>query len=372
MYVYTYFYAYVHLSNMRLTCIRNAAPRLMKTLKPIDNKPGLISYADIHAYTSLWIWPKMVASARDLFCPKYASSHWSHNQLQGTASECLSIAPVLKKYFKDVVANTAIGAKFHTEIASLLACIDALETLQYTARVPTSPKLLEQRIMDHLTKYQRAYGTHGWVWKHHASIHLPMQLATHGQLHSCFTQERRHKLVRKYTNDRKTLQSYDVGVVEDCLVQQLFDIRRLDVLRIGLVDARDPSRKELRAVESLDPVLDNEVIKMSLVANVNGSRMKRGDVVILKSGSVPADAVDPAGLCAGELWFLYERNGTPMTCISLWQFADCDGFCMRVRIRETVLKAIPLVCLQCAVVHKRSNDGVCTIVLPPPYRSTLT
>jgi hypothetical protein len=342
----------------------------MRALKPDEHKPALITYADLHGFTSRWTWPTATASARDIFSPKHSTSHWSHGSLQCTASECLSIIPVMRSYFH-IVASTPIGERFHHEIASFISVCDAVETLQYTSRMHIAPQLLEDRIFKHLTNYQLAYGTVGWVWKHHASIHLASQMKRHGTLYSCFTHERRHKLIRKYTNDRKTLVSYDLGVVEDCLVQQLHDTRVVDVLRTGLIDARDPSQNKLKAIQAIegDNLLNTE-IKSSILLSINAARIKRGDVVIMETSHVdiPLDAKSPMNVCFAELWFIYSLDHAPKACVSIWKYISYARGLAKVQMRESVLVSISANLIKCSVVYKRSHNEMCTISVPPPYQ----
>ena len=58
--------------------------------------------------------------------------------------------------------------------------------------------------------------------KHHYVLHLPGQLETHGILIATMTMERKHKVVKRYLRPRKTLKSFELGVVEEVTCFELW------------------------------------------------------------------------------------------------------------------------------------------------------
>ena len=58
--------------------------------------------------------------------------------------------------------------------------------------------------------------------KHHYVLHLPGQLATHGILIATMTMERKHRVVKRYLRPRRTLKSFELGVVEEVTCFELW------------------------------------------------------------------------------------------------------------------------------------------------------
>ena len=58
--------------------------------------------------------------------------------------------------------------------------------------------------------------------KHHYVLHLPGQLATHGILIATMTMERKHRVVKRYLRPRRTLKSFELGIVEETTCFELW------------------------------------------------------------------------------------------------------------------------------------------------------
>ena len=120
---------------MHTWCIDGAYARAFSGLmnKLANKKRGdMPTIKDIHDYIQRWRWPRQLADPRRIF------ESGSYNS--GVASETLSAAPVLSKFFQDVVAP--LGNSDAEIRAFVLAC-DCLATLQESSRGASTPQQLE-------------------------------------------------------------------------------------------------------------------------------------------------------------------------------------------------------------------------------------
>ena len=90
--------------------------------------------------------------------------------------------------------------------------------------------------------------------KHHYVIHLPDILARQGALLTTFTQERKHRLVIRYTRNRAKRLNWELGAVEEMTCHQVWDLCR-PFVRKGLLQTRSPGARILFALQELHPNL---------------------------------------------------------------------------------------------------------------------
>lgn len=65
--------------------------------------------------------------------------------------------------------------------------------------------------------------------KHHYVLHLPIQLHHHGYLISTMCMERKHRVAKRYLRPRRTLQSFEPGIMEDVTCFELWQLCRKEV-----------------------------------------------------------------------------------------------------------------------------------------------
>ena len=82
---------------------------------------------------------------------------------------------------------------------------------------------LAEAINTQLGFYKAAYGDAGIRPKHHQALHLGPMLARCPFMLSTFVNERRHRAVKKYTRDRRTLKSFDLGTIDEIACHQVWE-----------------------------------------------------------------------------------------------------------------------------------------------------
>lgn len=72
--------------------------------------------------------------------------------------------------------------------------------------------------------FKEAYGADAFRPKHHYALHLPLQMYRHGFLVATMTMERKHRVVKRYLRPRRTLTSFELGIIEEITCFELWQL----------------------------------------------------------------------------------------------------------------------------------------------------
>ena len=277
-----------------------------------------------------------------------------------TGSEFLTIAPVVLRYFKNVVQPRGLLAK---EVASMIAALEVVELLQATRTGSVSPEQLSRAIFKHLDLCLASYGEEFCKPKHHYSMHLPDMLRRFGYLLSTFVQERKHRLVLRYGRDRKNLRSFDAGLIEDITCHQVWQLQQH--FYFALTTAK-PQGKFVFALQELFPNVAVHGMAILNAISVNGGKASSGDIVSFW---------DDGQMHLGELFFSVGVKSTEhvsFSFVSKWQASKADGSWVTFLLpsSETNVLKIECKCLDTVVTHRMAHDRKsCSVHLPPELRA---
>ena len=104
------------------------------------------------------------------------------------------------------------------------------------------------------------YGDVLVIPKHHFASDLPDQHERHGTLYSCFTQERRHKRIKKWTKDRTQLRGYETSVMEELAIENCFDLSE-SFVTTGALGATHTFKTLRKAVAAWLELGDNDTVE---------------------------------------------------------------------------------------------------------------
>ena len=129
----------------------------------------------MHAYLQHFKWPQAYASGRDV-CKGSIQARKREKDVPpaGSASELLSVGPVVRKWLEDVIKPKNICP---AQVASLLLCIAVMDLLLRVNTGCISPEMLGDAMARHYAAHVEAYGYTLFVPKHHFMLHIPRQLA---------------------------------------------------------------------------------------------------------------------------------------------------------------------------------------------------
>ena len=194
-----------------------ACPALRHVLKPTEQwmhdymhgllSNGLLSYATFYLlealqawqtlaqYTHFWQLPKQFQkiSLCKVLDEKRVAKHKKSGKLNSTASELLSLLPVLAHFVRQVCGDRR---KLETE------AFLAMQTLQEALHAGFSGKLTHDTVFVLVEEALQKWKLAGWPFrkKNHWLLHHANCVRLHTVCLSCFAMERKHKLISRKTN----------------------------------------------------------------------------------------------------------------------------------------------------------------------------
>ena len=133
-------------------------------------EPHGFGAAALHGYMQMWVWPECTHHSKDL-CKTRGNKHTPN----GSASEYLSTAQILRKWLIDVVAPCGLHP---AAVRSMIALLDVVDVLMQAQSGALRPRTLEDLILAHLRLHLDAYGAHTWKPKFNCALHLATMLET--------------------------------------------------------------------------------------------------------------------------------------------------------------------------------------------------
>ena len=309
-----------------------------------------LTTSSFHAYLSSWCWPKEYASAKHVFAPSQASSSMQAGFIKGSASEVLSMIPVLLKFITDVVEPLRTCEQ-ETKSCKLLCEVVGLLTV--VNQGSCSPSRLEHALLAHAEAYQGAYGVVGWIPKMHHILHLPRQLEVHSVLISCFLHERKHRTVKRMAQPRVNTTSFDQGLLADCTLQHLYELSSWEA-NVGLKEPRQATDTILETITSLMDVGENDDVLTSRVAYVRVRACATGDAVLFyKNGS----------LAAGEIIFHASVGGSLVSAICEWPVIAQGEISLKCMVKRGSVSLVATATIVESCVHSSAVEGQLVTVI---------
>ena len=176
------------------------------------------TYSEMGRYSAIFTLPKASPSISRLFTELAIRANLKKGGFTSSASEFLTLAPIALRYFERVVIHRG---QCVPHVASMIAVLKVDVMLTRLKTCTVSAGALCEAINTHLALYKTAYGDEWIRPKHHFALHLGPMLARFPFLLSTFVNERRHRVVKKYTRDRRTLQNFDLGAIEEITCHQI-------------------------------------------------------------------------------------------------------------------------------------------------------
>ena len=185
--------------------------------------------------------------------------------------------------------------------------------------------------------------------KYHYALHLPDMLKWFGTLISTLVNERRHRVVKRYTRDRCCPTRWELGALEEVCTFQMHEAS-IDWAHRGLVNPHPARGNHLRALQQMWPHIQEEIVVANAVRNTYGTATC-GDVVFYDHGHatgrlelcVQADSVELALL-------------TPMVAINahnVWPSFRFSDECIVIQLDRVM----------CSTIYTASN-GHATVYKP--------
>ena len=346
-----------------------------KCMRELRRDGAPTGYTDVLAFLDKWIWPRSIQmNLRKIFHVKANKSNLEASFFSCSASELLTIAPVLNLFFATIVAAQGYCTAC---VTSLCACLDVVELLQAMKNVTVSPALLRDAVARHAASRRAAYGTDidENSMKMHMALHLPGMLEDFGALFSCWVQERHHRLLTKYAGPRKNTASYERGVMQNITVEQCqaLEPRWLDT---GLVAPYPPRQATKRILEELGfgatgcfglGARGCVGLEVARACRCSFGQVMVGDVVGLRDGAEGRIEVGEVVL------FLHWSGSGGRAIMSMWEFAPATIPCGHTWRMHATCRGMSLrdtSAIEAIFVYSRDSPSsdAAIVIVPPKWR----
>jgi hypothetical protein len=333
---------------------------LGQCMKAFHSSRSSTTFKELGEYVGTFTFPKRSPNPRHLFSPSANANNAKKGSFTCTGSEFLTLAPVLHRYFDRVVRGRG---QLMANVDSMVACLAVVLLLVSVKTGLVSASVLFSAISVHLPLYKACYGDGCVRPKHHYALHLPDMLQRFGFLLATFTHERKHRLVTRYTRDRKNLSSWDLGAIEDITCHQMWELKQEFFMAMK---TSFPRGRSLYALREIFPGVDDAAFTLISGTSCNGGQVCTGDIVsCLVDGAVQL----------GELLLTVGVKGSGThSIISLWQvdgaiepaqawvkFKVSDEHVVKVNTEDSV---------DTVYTHRMADDRrSCAVYLPPEVRA---
>ena len=290
-----------------------------------------------------------------LFTDKKIRSHVAAHSFSSTASELLTLVPILLRYFQHVVLPRG---RHLNACRSLMACLRVVMILQACKCGAVTPDVLQDAITTHMQLFIIAYGSDAVKPKHHYALHLPAMLGHFGCLITTFVNERKHRMVKRYTRGRTVLQSWECGVLEEVISHHLWEIGRPFY---NTDDVSKPHPRQMYALNELFPGVPYDDFTLHTHLKLHGGTTRKGDVV-----SFEADGEVEIGALHITVEARIGNDAMTYALVSPYRLVatDADHSARTYAVTDEV-KPIRVDQLDALFTHVMSDDGRnCSILVP--------
>lgn len=201
-----------------------------------------------------------------------------------SASDVLSVYPLLRL----LVLESEFKEPQHKVMAhsflSLCHVVDLLSMLGKDKQVEVNS--LELALKKHCVAFLNAHGPDSVVPKFHYAQHLADLLRKHGLLLSCFTHERKHKVLKQFANQVHNAGDwFEHSILREVTHNSMLQMERFQPRSINLENGKPCEQIRLLDVE-LQFLRATPGSQVGTACTILGMNVHRGDVVLTSEGQV--------------------------------------------------------------------------------------
>ena len=226
----------------------------------------------------------------------------------------------------------------------------------------TSPGDLEKAILKHLQLHQAAYQFSLWLPKSHWVTHLGSMLHRQkGVLCNTFVMERKHRLVKRFGEDRDNGVATEKGIVEEMTVQHLHDLKKplvhcnIESPYIANESIQDALRKCLGV---------SAVCTTGKACKVHCRDISVGDVVLFEECGV---------ICVAEVLWFASDGIRYWTCLAPWPIISQSAVSWKCIVGDAshscILRPTPALIASC--IFSIAAVGEVSQVIVPNVKSVV-
>ena len=241
---------------------------------------------DIHCFVASFTCPSKVKPA-DVLTAKRWKSSTEAGHLRASASECLSLMPILAQYCQHLLDMRHGSGDLRLQLRCFLMLCRVLALISRGPRLGINPDELRTAINNFIRNFVYLNTNEKLTPKWHFMQHLPDQIHG-GWLQNCFVHERKHKQIKRFQNDHRNVNAkyaqYILRSVTHHFIGQLleqpadeFD----DSLR--LINARSPTVDEAAKIRELIDDVDTDGLTVAISMRAAETVSKK-DLILVSEG----------------------------------------------------------------------------------------
>ena len=273
-------------------------------LRSIGTRKTALGWDGFAEHLSNWRSPRQRPSVHELLSPKMITACIAAETYKCTASEGLTVYPIALHYFCTVVLP--LRPDLAAPIMAYMLLCDVLDLLvECKNGRPCSAEKLHSAIVAWMAAHFAYYGEAHWVPKHHYCMHLARLLKRFGCLPACWTQERHHRIIKRFIEDFYTKRTMEYGLCVKLLVERLHDNTTALVLD-GLCESH-PAPQTM--VDALRKAFTN------IGGLISSASSARSDSMIFCRRDIILARLADGAVHAGMIWFFFSRSRIWQRCM---------------------------------------------------------
>ena len=289
-----------------------------------------------------------------LFTAKRKKSNKEAGAFKCFASEGLSLYSLLGLYIQECILPSGKATAACVAYLSLCNLLDLLSAVVLGGIDPNDVDVAAYQFLLRCREAGWAHKLHG---KFHWILHFGDHMRKHGGLLSCWVHERRHKLVKRYSQDVYRLADFEKIVLSEMACHDLMILRNL-VYRSGcaLLNPKAATKKVIDLVQSALAVSFDSCLTSLTVTLESSATCSKGDICLFTNQQ------------AGEIWLHCDVDGCLWSLVQFFVKVDYNAESFKATWqRQGQLCFVHTSAIQCAMIHSKSEDHVYTL-LPLVYR----
>lgn len=178
-------------------------------------------WSSFSGYIAHWKLPAAFKgiSIKQLFDSKRVDKHRKSQKINCTASEMLSLVPIMAHYLRNVCPN-------RLESLPVLLLSKLVDMLQATWQKRIQP----EELLDVVEASLEAWKNAGWkmIKKHHWLLHLPDSYRRHQLICNCFVMERKNKTIGRVATAIQNTLTYETSIHQEVVTAELMKVSEKD------------------------------------------------------------------------------------------------------------------------------------------------
>ena len=274
---------------------------------------GADIYAEISSYLEHWHTPaSKPGKMQNLFTNKRKVANKKAHAFKCTASEALMLLHVLAFYFQEVLCPAHIAEQ---ECQAFILLFKVLDTIQAVPHGQVQPHFLKIAIKNFLDQCLACGWRNQMFTKFHWTIHMASHLEHFKILPSCFVQERKHKTIKRYSNNILNTRAFEQSILEEIATHDLFQLEEdgLFDMCFKLQKLSKPSKALSKFIEDS---FENDILSCyacSALVLPYGGTCQKGDICMLTSKQ------------AAQVWAHAQINGVLVSLVSCWDLLSYNS-----------------------------------------------